>query len=148
MLNHICKSLLTALFFGVAALPQEACAQDRYTVTLQSSSTHCDMRAYVYDSVDIPPHFPGGDGAMVRFINSQRCYPSDAYQAGVEGRVVCGFIVEPNGAITNIEVVRSVEPTLDAEAKRVISAMPAWEAGRINNTTVPVYCILAIPFRR
>ena len=146
MLNHICKSLLLLIFIAIAAQPHEACAQDRFTVTFQSSS-RCNTRAYVYDSVDIPPHFPGGDGAMVRFINSQRRYPSEAYNAGVEGRVVCSFIVETDGAISNIEVVRSVEPTLDAEAKRVISTMPAWEAGRINDTTVPVYCILAIPFR-
>ncbi|MBD5193765.1 MAG: energy transducer TonB [Bacteroides sp.] len=146
MLHQICKSLLLPLFIGVAAQTHEVCAQDRFTVTFQSSS-RCDMRAYVYDSVDIPPHFPGGDGAMVRFINNQRRYPSEAYHAGVEGRVVCSFIVESDGAISNIEVVRSVEPTLDAEAKRVISSMPAWEAGRINDNTVPVYCILAIPFR-
>lgn len=147
MLFHIRKSLILPLLFGAAL---HSAAQDRYTVTLQSctSSGTAHTHAYVYDSVDIPPHFPGGDGALVRYINNNRRYPCDAYEAGVEGRVVCGFIVGSNGSISNVEVVRSVDPSLDSEAKRVIRSMPAWEAGRIADTTVPVYCILAIPFRR
>lgn len=85
---------------------------------------------------------------MVKYINKERRYPRKAYDAKVEGRVVCSFIVDTDGTIENVDIVRSVEPSLDAEAKRVIREMPKWIAGRIGDNTVPVYCILTIPFRR
>lgn len=132
----------------LVALP--ASAQQRRVVmyqTIVQGNRMVDIEAFVPDAVDEQPQFPGGDAAMIRFINRERRYPVDAYTAGVEGRVLCGFIVAPDGTIVSPEVIRGVEDSLNREAIRVISSMPRWVAGRISGESVPVYCILAIPFR-
>lgn len=133
----------------MVSLPVGAQAQWRRVVTYQSVSGGrvVNMQAYTFDSVDDQPHFPGGDGAMMKFINRERQYPHEAYAAGIEGRVLCSFIVNPDGTISNTEVIRGVEPDLNAEALRIIGRMPRWVAGKIGENPVPVYCIMAIPFR-
>lgn len=113
----------------------------RATVSVQQTS------AYMPESVDQQPKFPGGESAMIQFINSERRYPRVAYDNSIEGRVLCSFVVEPDGRITNVEVVRSVDESLDREALRVIQNMPRWEPGLVNGNKVAVYCLLPIPFR-
>jgi len=102
---------------------------------------------YEYNCVDSQPHFPGGDIAMIQFINHERRYPSEAYDRGVQGRVLCGFVVNEDGSISNVEVMRGVEDSLNREAVRIISEMPDWKAGELDGRAVPVYCVLPIPFR-
>lgn len=104
----------------------------------------------VYDAymVDVAPQFPGGDIAMMKYINNERRYPSEAYREGIQGRVRCSFVVNEDGKISNVSVLKGVERTLDNEAVRIISKMPDWEAGEIDNQPVPVYYILSIPFRQ
>lgn len=104
----------------------------------------------VYDSymVDSAPQFPGGDIAMMKFINRERRYPINAYNNGIEGRVRCSFVVNEDGRISHVSVLKSVEHSLDNEAVRIISEMPDWEAGEVDNKPVPVYCIISIPFRK
>lgn len=126
-------------------------AQQRMVVTYRTVSADnrpLDIEAFLFESVDEQPHFPGGDGAMMKFINRERQYPPRAYSAGVEGRVLCSFVVTPDGTITAPEVVRGVEESLNKEALRIISRMPRWVPGKIGDTKVPVYYIIAIPFRR
>lgn len=144
-MSVICNRLLLAsLFFASSAMPSLA---QRCKITFYSRSTSASFEAYVPESVDVQPEFPGGDNAMVKFINRERQYPREAYNAGIGGRVLCSFIVMPDGSISNIEVVRGVEQSIDREAVRIISSMPAWKAGRIGSSAVPVYYILPIPFR-
>ena len=147
----ICRLILPALFAGVGSMisvkAQNRCVisyqtQYRATVTIQQGS------AYMPESVDEQPKFPGGESAMIHFINSERRYPRVAYDNSIEGRVLCSFVVEPDGRLTNIEVVRSVDENLDREALRVIQNMPRWEPGLVNGEKVAVYCLLTIPFRR
>ena len=103
----------------------------------------------IYDSgyVDVVPQFPGGERALMKFINETRCSPTDAYNNKVQGRVVWSFVVYPDGSINGISVIKGVEETLDKEAVRIIREMPRWMAGSIDNQAVPVSCVLAIPFR-
>lgn len=103
---------------------------------------------YDYESVDVHPRFPGGDAEMVRFINGERKYPSKAYRDGIEGRVLCSFVVNKDGSLSHISILKGVEESLNREAMRILSKMPAWDAGMIDETPVPVYCILPISFRR
>lgn len=126
-------------------------AQSRRVVTYHSTTINngrVDVQAFVYESVDVQPQFPGGDREMIKYINRERKYPEEAYKSGVYGRVLCGFVVTPSGEITNAEVLRGVEESLNQEALRVIENMPKWDAGLVDGVKVPVYCILAIPFRR
>lgn len=142
-------------FFAVAALLAiaagiSASAQFRGTViyhTVGAGSRTASVEAYLVESVDEQPHFPGGDGAMVQFINRERKYPRSAYENRVQGRVLCGFIVNEKGEIGNIEVLRGVEDSLNEEAVRIIRRMPHWIAGKIAGKPVNVYYILPVSFR-
>lgn len=116
--------------------------------TTQIQHVQITMNVYEFDFVDRQPRFPGGDNAMISFINNERRYPKEAYNEGIEGRVLCSFVVNEDGTLSHISVLRGVEESLNREAVRIISQMPPWVAGEINDTPVPVYCILPIPFRR
>lgn len=140
-----CKSLTLSLLLGIA-IP--LAAQNRCIVTYHNSYTGSCGQAYVADDVDVRPQFPGGENALIHFINHERRYPRAEYHAGIEGRVMCSFIVTAEGKVSNVEVIRGVTENLDREAVRIIREMPHWEAGRVNGARVPVYCLLTIPFRR
>lgn len=103
---------------------------------------------FEYDYVDEKPEFPGGSNNLVRYINSTREYPLEAYKAGIQGRVTCAFIVNTDGKISNISVIRGVESSLNQEAVRIISMMPDWSPGKIGRINVPVRVITSIPFRK
>lgn len=83
----------------------------------------------VYDVTPVMPEFPGGTEALFEFLSENVKYPEKAEELGIEGRVVCTFIVEKDGSIDSVKVVQSVDSILDNEAVRVISAMPDWIAG-------------------
>lgn len=137
---------------ALALLP--AMASDAQILRVSSGNSSSGMNGqsgytevYQYDVVDYQPHFPGGDCALLKFINSERRYPSEAYSKRIEGRVLCSFVVNPDGSISHVSVMRGVEESLDREAVRIINNMPRWEAGRVGQQPVPVYCVLPIPFR-
>lgn len=102
---------------------------------------------YESDYVDVQPQFPGGDCALTNFINKTRHYPYNAYHKRIQGRVLCSFIVNSDGTVSHISVVRGVNDELNREAVRVISEMPKWHAGRHSGNSVAVRCLLPIAFR-
>ena len=106
------------------------------------------IEAFEYDYVTEKPSFPGGEAKLTEFINANRNYPKEAYQKGIQGRVTCWFIVNPDGSISNVNMVRSVNALLDEEAKRIFSIMPSWSPGRINGVAVPVRVVKSIKFRK
>ena len=97
--------------------------------------------------VDEQPQFPGGEREMINFINSTRKYPYEAYQQKIQGRVVCSFVVNPDGTISLLCVIKGCHELLNEEAMRIIKAMPQWIAGKMGNDKVAVRCILPIAFR-
>ena len=101
----------------------------------------------VYTVVDEPPTFPGGDAERTRFLNENIKYPVVAQECGIQGRVTCSFIVEPNGEITTIQITEGVDPSLDRETMRVISVMPHWNPGKRQGVAVPVLYTLPVTFR-
>ena len=78
----------------------------------------------VFEVVEQMPQFPGGDAALMQYLSSHIKYPVVAEENGIQGRVVCTFVVERNGSISDVRVVKSVDPSLDKEAVRVIKSMP------------------------
>lgn len=106
------------------------------------------VKVYDCENVDDQPSFPGGQCELIRFINRIRRYPATAYSEGIQGRVLVSFVVNTDGSISHVQVVRGVEESLNQEALRVVSEMPAWEPGRIADRPVPVHCMLPIPFRK
>lgn len=101
----------------------------------------------VFDIVEEMPSFPGGNGALMSYLQSNVKYPIVAQENGVQGRVQIGFVVEPDGSISGVKVVRSVDPSLDKEAMRVVRSMPRWNPGKQNGQAVRVKYTVPVLFR-
>ena len=130
---------------GILTAGAQTC---RVNIGTTSTGSANYIEVYEYDYVTEKPKFPGGDRNLMTFINATRQYPIEAYRKGVQGRVTCSFIVNPDGSVSHISVLRGVEPTLNKEAVRVLSKMPEWKPGRHEGRTVPVRVIWSVPFRR
>ena len=96
--------------------------------------------------VEIMPDFPGGDEARIKFLQEHLQYPKFAREAGLEGKVFVGFVVEPDGRLTNFSITRGVAPILDDEALRVVKMMPRWIPGKQRGKSVRVQFSLPITF--
>lgn len=101
----------------------------------------------VFDVVEQMPSFPGGDAALMEYLSKNVKYPVVAQENGVQGRVIVTFVVERDGSVTDVKVVRSVDPSLDREASRVISSMPRWIPGKQNGSAVRVKYTVPVTFR-
>lgn len=101
----------------------------------------------VFMVVESMPSFPGGDAALFKYLGDNIKYPVIAQESGIQGRVICQFVVNRDGSIVDIEVVRSVDRSLDAEAVRVIQNMPKWTPGKQRGKTVRVKYTLPVNFR-
>ena len=101
----------------------------------------------VFEYVEQMPSFPGGDAALMRYLSKYIKYPPLAEENGIQGRVICTFVVERDGSVSDIRIKRSVDPSLDKEAMRVVSAMPKWIPGRQNGQMVRVKYTLPVTFR-
>ena len=101
----------------------------------------------VFDVVEVMPSFPGGQGALIQYLNSHVKYPVVAQENGIQGRVTISFVVERDGSITDVKVARSVDPSLDKEAARVVSSMPRWTPGKQNGSAVRVKFNVPVVFR-
>ena len=101
----------------------------------------------VFDVVEEMPQFPGGPTEIFKFLRETLKYPEKAEKAHTEGRVIVTFIVEKDGSISNAKITKSVSEELDAEALRVVNAMPRWTPGRQNGKVVRVKYNIPIAFR-
>jgi len=96
--------------------------------------------------LSVKPEFPGGDNKMLRFISTNIKYPNSAKENNIFGTVFISFIVEKNGKLSNIKVIRSKSPELDEECLRVVNLFPDFKPGEINETPVKVKYIVPIKF--
>lgn len=101
----------------------------------------------IFTVVEQMPMYPGGDAALMQYLSSNIHYPAVAAENGVQGRVVVGFVVERDGSITDVNVMRSVDPSLDREAVRVVKNMPRWTPGKQNGSAVRVKYQVPVTFR-
>ena len=101
----------------------------------------------VYDIVEEMPQFPDGTKALMEYIDRNIKYPADAKKAGIQGRVICTIVVERDGSISDIKVYRSVDPSLDKEAVRVLRSMPQWIPGKQDGIPVRVKYSLPVTFK-
>lgn len=100
----------------------------------------------VHIRVDRMPEFPGGQAALVNYLVNNVIYPIPAQEQGIQGRVVCQFIVEKDGSVGDVKVIRGVHESLDNEAIRVVEAMPKWIPGVQGGEIVRVRYTLPIRF--
>ncbi len=101
----------------------------------------------VFDVVEQMPSFPGGPAELMKYLASNIKYPVVAEENGVQGRVIVTFVVEKDGSITDVRVVKSVDPSLDKEAARVVKSMPKWIPGKQNGSAVRVKYTVPVTFR-
>ena len=101
----------------------------------------------VFYSVEIMPQFPGGDVALLKWISEHIQYPTNAAENGIQGRVICTFIVEPDGSVTNVKVVRPLDPNLDTEAVRVLFSLPKFKPGAEKGNPVRVRYSVPVLFK-
>ena len=106
-----------------------------------------EVATKVFDVVEEMPSFPGGQGALMSYLASNIKYPVVAQENGVQGRVIVSFVVERDGSISDVKVARSVDPSLDREAQRVVKSMPRWSPGKQNGSTVRVKYTVPVVFR-
>ena len=100
-----------------------------------------------FDIVDEMPQFPGGQAALLEYIAKNVKYPVVAEDNGIQGRVIVTFVVGRDGSITDAKVVKSVDPSLDQEALRVVEAMPRWQPGKIEGKPVCVKYTVPVQFK-
>lgn len=101
----------------------------------------------IYNVIDQMPEFPGGMDKLLQFINDNMKYPTKAQTEGIQGRVVVQFIVDENGYIIEPNIVRSIEPSLDKEALRIIKMLPQWKPGILKGKAVKVKYTVPVTFK-
>jgi protein TonB len=101
----------------------------------------------IFTVVEQMPSFPGGEAALMQYLSKNIKYPPFAEENNIQGRVICTFVVERDGSVSDIRIARSVDPSLDKEAIRVVSGMPKWIPGRQNGQMVRVKYTLPVTFR-
>ncbi len=125
------KKILMMMLFAIIGVT---------TISAQSTNKK------VYDVVEQMPEYPGGMEALMAYFREQVKYPADAKEKKIQGRVLVKFIVEKDGSVSNVKVVQKAYPSLDAEALRVVKAMPKWQPGKHEGKAVRVKYNIPIAF--
>jgi protein TonB len=101
----------------------------------------------IFNIVEEMPEYPGGMDELMKFIQRNIRYPKEAQEQGKQGRVIVQFVVEKDGSITDVNIVRSADPQFDAEALRIVNMMPKWTPGKQRGKEVRVRFTLPVTFR-
>lgn len=136
------KILKSIIVFSLAMLAMPTFAQDN-----QKNNQVIQTNDSIVENTDKMPEFPGGMAECMKFLSKNIKYPKEAQKNGEQGRVVLQFVVDRDGSITDVEVARSVSPSIDKEAIRVIKKMPKWTPGTLHEKPVRVRYTLPIMFR-
>jgi len=115
--------------------------------SFMTSTAQTKKNNMVYDVVEVMPQYPGGQIAMLKYIMENIKYPKQIMEEGIQGRVTVRFIVEKDGRVSNVRLLRSVQPSLDKEAIRVVKSMPKWTPGKHNGKPVRVRFNLPVMFK-
>ncbi|MCL2072345.1 MAG: energy transducer TonB [Marinilabiliaceae bacterium] len=100
----------------------------------------------IFTIVEESPEFPGGEAALLRYLAQNTKYPPIAQENNITGKVTVQFVVEPTGDVSNVKVLRPVDPSLDREAIRVVQSLPRFKPGKQRNRPVRVYYTVPIVF--
>lgn len=127
------------LLVAVSLTAMQAGAQNNDSVKVDESR--------IFEVAEKNPQFPGGDEALLEFLGKNLAYPASCQEQSIQGRVYASFIVEKDGSITNLRIMRSPHPDLSAETIRVLKAMPQWKPGTQKGKPVRVNFSIPIMFR-
>ncbi len=118
-----------------------------FTVPISFRNSLVEVKAKTNDEVEQMPQYPGGDKALMAYVTTNLKYPRASAEAGTQGRVIIRYVVQTDGSLSNIEVLRGLDPACDAEAIRIVESMPKWIPGKNKGKPVPVYFTLPIQYR-
>jgi protein TonB len=104
------------------------------------------MTEGAYQVVDVMPEFPGGDTTLLKYIADSTRYPKDAKTRAIQGKVIVRFMVNANGSVSEVSVLKGVSPSLDQESVRVVKTLPKFTPGKLNGKNVPVWYMIPISF--
>ena len=124
-----------------------AAQQETFVAPVVEEEEEEESAQQIFTVVEKQPEFPGGTAELFKYLSKAIKYPVIAQENGIQGRVVCSFVVNRDGSIVDIQVMRGVDPSLDKEAIRVISEMPKWKPGEQRGKPVRVRFILPVQFR-
>lgn len=124
-----------------------AAQQETFVASVVEEEEEEESAQQIFTVVEKQPEFPGGTAELFKYLSKAIKYPVIAQENGIQGRVVCSFVVNRDGSIVDIQVMRGVDPSLDKEAIRVISEMPKWKPGEQRGKPVRVRFILPVQFR-
>lgn len=106
-----------------------------------------EKKPEIFSHVEVKPQFPGGEMELIKWISDNINYPVIAQEQNIQGRVVLRFVVRPDGSVDDVIIQRSLDPSCDKEAIRVVKKMPKWIPGKQNGNPVYVYYTLPIQFK-
>ena len=138
---------VAALLLMVGCKPAAPAEPDPEPASAEVAATQDPGEGDITIVVDTDPEFEGGMEALYKYMAENIHYPEKAKADGVQGRVMVKFIIEADGSVSNAEVVRGVSPECDAEALRVINAMPSWKPATKDGQNVRVHYVVPIYFR-
>ena len=101
----------------------------------------------IFKIVEEMPSFPGGEAKLMEYVSKNIKYPQIARETGIQGRVFVNFVVEPDGSVSNVTVLRGIGGGCDEEAMRVVKNMPKWKPGKQRGKAVRVQYMLPVNFR-
>ena len=101
----------------------------------------------IFQIVEEMPAFPGGEAKLMEYVTKNIKYPQIARETGIQGRVFVGFVVEPDGSVSNVKVLRGIGGGCDEEAMRVVKSMPKWKPGKQRGKAVRVSYMLPVNFK-
>ena len=101
----------------------------------------------IFQIVEEMPSYPGGEQKLMEFVAKNIKYPQIARETGIQGRVFVGFVVEPDGSVSNVKVLRGIGGGCDEEAMRVVKSMPKWKPGKQRGKAVRVSYMLPVNFK-
>lgn len=158
----LCRYLLAVPLFALLVVGSQSCrespapedtnalpAASATTEALPQTATLHEVveQEPVFEAAEVMPEFPGGNQALFEFIAENLQYPQEAIDNQTEGRVVLQFVVDRQGKVSDIQVVRSIDPTLDQAAIDVVRTLPAWQPGRQDGQPVNVRYVLPVAFK-
>ena len=142
--RHLGKAVaVIGISAGLAAL--NSCAIDNESLAMPATSVD-NFAPFVGEVIESMPEFPGGSEKMLEYLKENTHYP-DEPELCAKGRVVVSFIVEKDGSVSDVKTVKSIHPSLDEEAVRVVKSMPKWKPGNFNGEPTRVKYTVAITFR-
>jgi protein TonB len=130
----------------IMVIPIILLALTLFSLNVSAQKSEKGMKDGAYQMVDVMPVFPGGDEALLKFIADSTHYPKEAKVMGVQGKVITRFMVKADGTVSDVTILKGVNPALDNESKRVVSTLPKFTPGKLNGKEVNVWYMVPITF--